>query len=267
MPDTHIAKDFDRDLARLDEKISRMGALAEEELESSLRALRRRDPEMAEQAILRDREIDRLEQEVEDGAVTIIALRQPMANDLRMVIGILKISSELERIGDLSKNISRRVITLAENKPPKPLKKGLKRMGKQVIRQLRDVLDAYVARDAQKAREVWERDEEIDEAYNSIFRELLTYMMEDPRTIGMCTHLLFGARNLERIGDHVTNIAENIHYMVTGERLDVARPKGDETSNILPQAAVSKKSAKTAGQGASGEGEKSVKNGGEGQGA
>ncbi len=237
MPDNHIAKDFDRDLARLDEKISRMGALAEEELESSLRALRQRDPDIAEQAILRDREIDRLEQEVEDGAVSLIALRQPMANDLRMVIGVLKISSDLERIGDLSKNISRRVITLAENKPPKLLRKGLKRMGKQVIRQLRDVLDAYVARDAQKAREVWQSDEEIDEAYNSIFRELLTYMMEDPRTIGMCTHLLFGARNLERIGDHVTNIAENIYYMVTGERMDEIRPKGDETVNIMPQAA------------------------------
>ncbi len=249
MPDNHIAKDFDRDLARLDEKISRMGALAEEELESSLRALRQRDPDIAEQAILRDREIDRLEQEVEDGAVSLIALRQPMANDLRMVIGVLKISSDLERIGDLSKNISRRVITLAENKPPKLLRKGLKRMGKQVIRQLRDVLDAYVARDAQKAREVWQSDEEIDEAYNSIFRELLTYMMEDPRTIGMCTHLLFGARNLERIGDHVTNIAENIYYMVTGERMDEIRPKGDETVNIMPQAADGSDEAQAAKNG------------------
>ncbi len=254
MPDNHIAKDFDRDLARLDEKISRMGALAEEELESSLRALRRRDPDMAEQAILRDREIDRLEQEVEDGAVTLIALRQPMANDLRMVIGVLKISSDLERIGDLSKNISRRVITLAENKPPKLLRKGLKRMGKQVIRQLHDVLDAYVARDAQKAREVWEADEEIDEAYNSIFRELLTYMMEDPRTIGMCTHLLFGARNLERIGDHVTNIAENIYYMVTGERMDEIRPKGDETVNIMPQAPAGSDEAQAAKNGKAQEG-------------
>ncbi len=249
MPDNHIAKDFDRDLARLDEKISRMGALAEEELESSLRALRQRDPDIAEQAILRDREIDRLEQEVEDGAVSLIALRQPMANDLRMVIGVLKISSDLERIGDLSKNISRRVITLAENKPPKLLRKGLKRMGKQVIRQLRDVLDAYVARDAQKAREVWQSDEEIDEAYNSIFRELLTYMMEDPRTIGMCTHLLFGARNLERIGDHVTNIAENIYYMVTGERMDEIRPKGDETVNIMPQAVEGSDEAQAAKNG------------------
>ncbi len=237
MSQSHIVKAFDKDLAELDAKIARMGALAEEELEGALRALRKRDPDMAEQVILRDREIDRLEQQVEDGAVSIIIRRQPMAADLRQVIGALKTANELERIGDLSKNISRRVITLAASKPPKPLKKGLKRMGKLVIAQLHDVLDAYARRDAELALKVREADEEVDESYSALFRELLTYMMEDPRTIGMCTHLLFGARNLERIGDHVTNIAENIHYLVTGERLDISRPKSDTTTGIIPEPA------------------------------
>ncbi len=234
MIDSHIVKAFDRDLAQLDARIARMGALAEETLRQSLKALRKRDPDLAEQTILRDEEIDRLEQEVEDGAVKIIARRQPLANDLRMVMAAFKTAGELERIGDLAKNIARRVITLANEKPPKPLRKGLKRMGKQVIAQLREVLDAYAARDAEKARAVWMRDEEIDEAYNALFRELLTYMMEDPRTIGLCTHLLFGARNLERIGDHVTNIAENVYYMATGQKLEAARPKGDATSAMMP---------------------------------
>ncbi len=239
MSQTHIVKAFDKDLAELDARIARMGALAEEELEGALRALRKRDPDMAEQVILRDREIDQLEQQVEDGAVSIIIRRQPMAADLRQVIGALKTANELERIGDLSKNISRRVITLAASKPPKPLKKGLKRMGKLVITQLHDVLDAYARRDAELALKVREADEEVDESYSALFRELLTYMMEDPRTIGMCTHLLFGARNLERIGDHVTNIAENIYYLVTGERLDYSRPKGDTTAGIIPEPAKS----------------------------
>ena len=230
----HILKAFDQDLARLDEKIARMGKLALKTLKQSLKALRKRDPELAEKAIARDREIDRLRAEVEDGAVAIIARRQPMANDLRQVVAAFKTAGELERIGDLSKNIAKRVITLAQEKPPKPLKKNLKRMGKLVIAQLMEVMDAYANRDAAKARAVWLRDEEVDEAYSSLFRELLTYMMEDPRTIGLCTHLLFGARNLERIGDHVTNIAENVFYVATGERLDEHRPKGDDTSHILP---------------------------------
>ncbi len=234
MANHHILKAFDEDLARLDARIMRMGALALKTLKQSLKALRKRDPELAEKAIERDREIDRLRAEVEDGAVAVIARRQPMANDLRQVVAAFKIAGELERIGDLSKNIARRVITLAQEKPPKPLKKNLKRMGKLVISQLMEVMDAYANRDAAKARAVWLRDEEVDEAYSSLFRELLTYMMEDPRTIGLITHLLFGARNLERIGDHITNIAENIYYVSTGQRLDEHRPKGDDTSTILP---------------------------------
>ncbi len=235
MPHSHILKAFDRDLAELDAKIMRMGELAEEELKGALKALRKRDPEKAETVIVKDRQVDSLEQNIEDDTVRIIIRHQPLADDLRQVIGAMKTAGELERIGDLAKNIARRVITLASEKPPKPLKKGLKRMGKQVIAQLHDVLEAYATRDAQKAVEVWRRDEEIDEAYNALFRELLTYMMEDPRTIGLCTHLLFGARNLERIGDHVTNIAENVYYMVTGDKLDASRPKSDATANILPR--------------------------------
>ena len=234
MNDSHIMKAFDRDLAELDALIARMGGLAEEELDKALVAMRKRDPELAEEAIARDREIDRLELETEEHAVRMIARWQPMADDLRRIVGAMKIATDLERIGDLAKNIARRAITLATEKPPKPLKKGLKRMGRLALSQLGDVLDAYARRDAGLAEEVWRRDEELDECHNALFRELLTYMMEDPRTIGLCTHLLFGARNLERIGDHTTNIAETVHFLVTGESFGLNRPKGDTTSAIRP---------------------------------
>ncbi|HHN67164.1 MAG TPA: phosphate signaling complex protein PhoU [Thermopetrobacter sp.] len=236
MNDSHIVKAFDEELAGLDARITRMGALAAQELEDALQAMRKRDAEQARAVIAADAQVDALEHEVEEGAIHIIALRQPMANDLRAVIGALKAAGELERIGDLASNIARRVITLAKEKPPKPLKKELKRMGRLVVAQLVDVMRAYVERDAALARQVWERDEEVDEHYNALFRELLTYMMEDPRTIGLATHLLFGARNLERIGDHITNIAEQVYFQATGERLDEKRPKGDVTARLMPEA-------------------------------
>ncbi len=235
MPHSHIVKAFDRELGELEARIVRMGRLAAEELADALVALRKRNAEPAEETILRDREVDRLEHEIEESAIQLIARRQPLANDLRAVIAALKIAHELERIGDLAKNIARRVITLAREKPPKPLKKGLKRMGKLVLSQLNGALQAYEEKDADLARQIWLQDEEVDEAYSSLFRELLTYMMEDPRTIGLCAHLLFGARNLERIGDHVTNIAESVFYLARGERLDSHRPKGDATTRILPE--------------------------------
>ena len=233
MSDAHIVKAFDQGLRELEGDIIRMGHLAADELESALFALRKRNAELAEETIVRDREVDALRQRVEDQAIQLIARFQPLANDLRTVVAALRIANDLERIGDLAKNIARRVITLAQEKPPKPLKKGLKRMGKLVLAQVRGVLEAYENRDAALAVEIWRNDEDVDEAYNALFRELLTYMMEDPRLISLCAHLLFGARNLERIGDHVTNIAESVHYIVTGQRLEESRPKSDDTSDIM----------------------------------
>ncbi len=234
MANSHIVKAFDRELQELESHIIRMGHLAADELENALVALRKRNAELAEETILKDREVDQLEHQIEERAIQLIARRQPLANDLRAVVAAIKVAHELERIGDLAKNIARRVITLAQEKPPKPVKKNLKRMGKLVLAQLRGILQAYEDKDARLAMEIWRHDEEVDAAYSSLFRELLTYMMEDPRTIGLCAHLLFGARNLERIGDHVTNIAESVYYVATGERLDEHRPKGDATSRILP---------------------------------
>ncbi len=234
MAHEHIVKAFDRELKELESDIIRMGHLAADELESALIALRKRNAELAEETIIKDREVDQLQHQIEERAIQLIARRQPLANDLRAVVAALRIANELERIGDLSKNIARRVITLAQEKPPKPLKKGLKRMGKLVLAQVRGALEAYEKKDAALALQVWREDEDVDEAYSSMFRELLTYMMEDPRLIGLCTHLLFGARNLERIGDHVTNVCESVYYVVTGERIEERRPKGDATSRILP---------------------------------
>lgn len=228
----HIVSGFDKDLMELDSKIARMGGIAEQMLANALKAMRRRDPELGEETIVTDDEINALEREVEDAAIQIIALRQPMAQDLRQVIGALRIASELERIGDLSKNIARRAVTLSGEKHPKPIRKSLKRMGKLVSSQLNATLDAYAQRDSELAYDVWQRDEEVDAMYSSMFRELVTYMMEDPRTISLCAHMLFGARNLERIGDHTTNIVENLYFLVTGDVLEENRPKGEHTSSM-----------------------------------
>jgi phosphate transport system protein len=173
--------------------------------------------------------VDRIQQTVEDQALKMLALRQPMAMDLRTTLAALKIANELERIGDLAKNIAKRALVL-NREPPIKLAQSLARMGRQALAQLKTVLDAYSDRNAEAAKAVWRQDEEIDELYNSLFRELLTYMMEDPRTIGLCTHLLFIAKNIERAGDHATNIAETVYHMVTGNHLRVERPKADLTS-------------------------------------
>jgi phosphate transport system protein len=156
-------------------------------------------------------------------------LRQPLAVDLRATLAAIKIANELERIGDLAKNIGKRALVL-NREPPIRLTQSLARMGRQCLAQMKMVLDAYSDRDAEAARNVWRHDEEIDELYNSLFRELLTYMMEDPRTIGLCTHLLFIAKNIERAGDHATNIAETVYHMVTGSYMRIERPKADMTS-------------------------------------
>lgn len=225
----HIVTAFEDDLKALSHKISKMGGLAEEQLAMSIKALETNDFELAKKTIAADKAIDKLELDIEERAILVIAKRQPMALDLRRVIVTIRISSDLERIGDLAKNIAKRVIAI-DGQTPKSLVSGFHAMSELAQKLLKDVLDAFASEDVDKAVHVWRKDEDLDALYNSIFRELLTYMMEDTRNISFCTHLLFGAKNIERIGDHATNIAENIHYMVTGDLLTEERPKSDNTS-------------------------------------
>lgn len=228
----HIVSAFDDDLQLLQAKISEMGGLAEELLSHALEAVQRRDAELAAQVVERDKALDRMEANLEQLAIRLLALRQPVAVDLRETIAALKIASTLERIGDLSKNIARRSQFLTRNQPIR-LAAPVVRMGRQTLVQLTEVLDAYTARDTALAVAVWRRDVEIDETYNSLFRELITYMMEDPRTISMCSQLMFVAKNLERIGDHTTFIAEMAYYVVEGQPLGDDRPKGEPIDTLL----------------------------------
>jgi phosphate transport system protein len=225
----HIVSSYDDELTHINNTVAHMGGLAEEQLGRALDALQRLDMDLAEEVISGDAKLDLLEREIEEAAILMIAKRQPMAHDLREVMVAIRIASDLERIGDLAKNIAKRTTTLNEDRPVRIIS-GLNQMGRQALQLLKDVLDAYVQRDAMKALAVWEGDQDVDALYNSLFRELLTYMMEDPRNIGLCTHLLFGAKNIERIGDHATNIAENVHFLVHGTQLEDERPKGDTTS-------------------------------------
>ena len=224
---THIVSSFDEELTRLNNIISQMGGLAESQLISSIRAIVKRDSELAEKVIVSDKRIDVLEQEVQDFSVRLLALRQPMADDLRQVVTALKLSNDLERIGDLAKNIAKRAQVLNQIPPIRPVQ-AIPNMAKLAQEIIKDVLDAYIEGDAEKAERVWARDQEVDDMYNSLFRELLTYMMEDPRNITASTHMLFIAKNIERIGDHATNIAETIYYRIKGEDLPgIDRPKND----------------------------------------
>lgn len=225
----HIVSSFADDLEGLSGDILRMGGLAEAMIMEACNAVAIGDIESARKIVLRDREVDTLEAEIEQRITTILALRQPMAQDLREVLAALKIANDLERVGDLSKNIAKRAETLAADNTG-TLLKGVQRMGRAVSTQLAFVLDAYRNRDARAALRVWEGDEEIDQLYNSYFREVITYMIEDPRMIGSGAHILFMAKNLERIGDHATNIAELVFFFVTGDYLDATeRPKIDNT--------------------------------------
>lgn len=227
----HTVKSFEEELEAISTNIAQMGGLAEAVVAGAIDAMVKRDAQLAEQMVLEDHRIDELEQEVETRAVRMIALRQPMADDLRLGIAAIKIASDLERIGDLAANIAKRSIVLQEDfEIPKRLMQGIVRMGRLSQGLLKEVLDAYSNNDPQAAADVWSSDEEVDAMYNSVFRELLTYMMEDPRTISACAHLLFVAKNIERIGDHATNIAESVRYSATGERIVDGRPKADETS-------------------------------------
>jgi phosphate transport system protein len=225
----HIVKAFTEQLESLANSVAQMGGLAEAQFANAIEAIAKRDGKLAEAAIGSDERVDRIQQTIEEHALKLLALRQPMAVDLRATLAAIKIANELERIGDLAKNIGKRALVL-NREPPIRLTQSLARMGHQSLAQLKMVLDAYSDRDAEAARNVWRHDEEIDELYNSLFRELLTYMMEDPRTIGLCTHLLFIAKNIERAGDHATNIAETVYHMVTGSFLRIDRPKADVTS-------------------------------------
>ena len=224
----HIVKSYEDELNALTADCARMGGLTEAQVADALDAVVRRDEAMAEAVVTRDERLDLLEADIERKAIRLIALRQPMANDLRKTVAAMKIASNLERCGDLAKNIAKRTMILNEAEPISPLTRSIERMGRLVMGRLKDVLDAYTGSDLDRALAVWSRDDEVDEHYNSLFRELLTYMMGDPRTITACAHLLFVAKNLERIGDHATNIAEIIHYEITGEEMISAeRPKTD----------------------------------------
>ena len=225
----HTVKAFTEQLESLAAAVSQMGGLAEAQLANAIEAIGRRDTALAESAVGGDKDVDALQQQIEERALRLLALRQPMAVDLRETLAAIKIASELERIGDLAKNIAKRAIVLNKEQPIR-LTQSLARMGRAALSQLKLVLDSYSNRDSGGAETVWRQDGEIDEIYNSLFRELLTYMMEDPRTIGMCTHLLFVAKNIERTGDHATNIAEVVYHMVTGTHLATERPKADTTS-------------------------------------
>jgi phosphate transport system protein len=229
MPTEHIVTSFDEELSRLSDLINRMGGLAEVQIERSIESLQRRNTEEATHIIEADRQIDDLQTQIEELAIQMIARRQPLATDLRATVAGLKIAPLIERIGDYAKNIARRTIALNQHPPVKPLF-TIPRMGRMARNMVQDVLDAFSNNDLAKARAVWERDAELDDMYDSLFRELLTYMMEDPRSITSCTHLLFVARNIERIGDIATNIAEIVHYQVEGEPLTEDRPKTDEAS-------------------------------------
>ncbi len=226
----HTVRAFSQDLEQMTGDLARMGGLAEDLLTDALRAIVDQDTSLADTVVARDVQIDDLQVEVEKKIHRLLALRQPLANDLRQTIAALKIAADLERTGDLAKNIAKRTKILDGTHVPAALN-GVSRMGRVVIAQLKRVLDAYAAMDREAAVQVWERDEEVDEHYTSLFREVLTYMMEDPRTITGCTHLLFVAKNLERIGDHCTNIAEEIHFLVTGNPLTSERPKVDALSD------------------------------------
>ncbi len=230
MESGHIVKAYDEELRKLDTVIAEMGGLAESQLSEAIQALIKRDGEMAERVAARDGRIDELEREVNSFAIRILALRQPMAEDLRTVIAALKTANDLERIGDYIRNMCMRTTAVAQTPPIGGGANTIARMGRLVQEMIKNVLDAYINRDAKMAEDVRLRDQEVDQIHNSLFRELLTYMIEDPRNITTCTHLLFIAKNIERIGDHITDVAEHVHLMVVGEELEPGRPKGDQTS-------------------------------------
>ncbi len=226
----HTVASFDEELENIDRLIRDMGNLADTMVQSATQSLLSSDNALAQRVISDDAIMDARQRELDERAITLIAKRQPMAQDLRAVVGAIRMASDLERIGDLAKNIAKRVGAVGQSAAPRTLSHSIDAMAALVQVQVEGVVDKYVARDAEGLKPLRADDEKIDIQYTAVFRELLTYMMEDPRNITACTHLLFCAKNLERIGDHVTNIAENAYYVMTGTQLPPHRPKLDETS-------------------------------------
>lgn len=231
----HIVKSYEDELRLLRDMIARMGGMVESQLSQATNAMIRRDVALASRVVEADPQVDALDREIAHHVVRLLALRQPVASDLRLIVAAMRISSDLERVGDYAANVAKRSIVLAQM-PPQVSMGPLERMSRMVQEMLKDTLDAFATDDDPKAMEVWRRDEAVDEMYSAVFRTLLTYMMEDPRNITPCTHLLFIAKNLERMGDHATNIAETIHFAVVGEEPAGARPKGDTSALASAQA-------------------------------
>jgi len=225
----HIVSSYDEELKFLVNKIAAMGGHAERMVEQSVRALVSSDHNLAKSVIVSDAALDEMQRLVDERAILLIAKRQPMADDLREIIGTIRISADLERVGDLAKNIAKRLVAATQERQPVRLFRGIEALSELALTQLKDVLDAYGSRSVDRLSSVRDRDRQIDAMYTSLFRELLTYMMEDPRNIAACTHLLFCAKNIERIGDHATNVAETLHYIVTGLQMPLERPKDDRS--------------------------------------
>jgi phosphate transport system protein len=226
----HTTKAFDADLQEITRKVAEMGGFAEKQIADAVQSLVDRDIELAERVIAMDPTIDALQHEIEEKAVLTIARRQPMAVDLREIVGAMRVCNDLERIGDHAKHIGKRVVALDDGLHPQKLIRGVEHMADLVAALLKQVLDAYASHNLTEALEVWKGDEEVDAMCTSLYRELLTYMMEDPRNITFCMHLMFCAKDIERIGDHATNIAETVYYMIEGRPIADQRPKGDSTN-------------------------------------
>ncbi len=233
MSDQHIVSSFDRDLEAVQAQIMKMGGLVEASIMKAARALETRDEELAMEVRKADQAIDEMEDLINRECIRLLALRAPTAIDLRVVLTVMRISANLERIGDYSKNLAKRMSVLVQMAPVSDSAGSLRRMAREVELMLKDALDAYVQRDAELATDIIERDREVDQMYNALFREFLTFMMEDPRNITPCMHLHFIAKNVERMGDHVTAIAEQVVYLVTGLRPEEQRPKADKTSEVI----------------------------------
>lgn len=226
MQDQHIVSSFDRDLEGIQALIMKMGGLVEVAISDATKALENRDEELAELVRNRDKAIDALEEQVNSEAARLIALRSPTATDLRTILAVMKLAGNLERVGDYAKNLGKRTSSLVQMPNIEGASGAIRRMGREVEHMLRDALDAFVQRDVAKAEDVRRRDQEVDQMYNALFREFLTFMMEDPRNITACMHLHFIAKNIERMGDHTTSIAEQVIYLVTGDMPAEERPKG-----------------------------------------
>jgi phosphate transport system protein len=237
MSSGHIVRAYDEDLARLGARIAAMGGQAERLVEQSVAALVNSDLTLARHVVEADKALDEAHREIDEKAVALIARRQPMAGDLREILSAIRIAADLERVGDMGKNIGKRVGAVAETRQPPRLFRGLEALSDLALTQLKDVLDLYATRSVERVPFIRDRDEQIDAMYTSLFRELLTYMMEDPRNITACTHLLFCAKNIERIGDHATNIVETVYFIVTGAQLPPERPKEDQSHRVVMDAA------------------------------